>query len=719
MKNMSWFCYNMLGCIVFSASAFGQGIPADPPEPLEVLEISIASPFMQPGESVQLSVTHTPTGGGAVDVTPSSTGTNYHSTNSNVVTVDSEGLVNAVQPGMADIVVINGDPMDVAPETLIGRVSILVGIAGDMDNDGMSDMWEMDHGLDPQDAGDAGIDTDGDGLTNRQEFEAGTNPNNRDTDGDGSTDGAEIASGCDPLTPDCIVLNDDWTVTVNGQVVTPNNEGQFIVRNIAAPDQFGPGGPGTAPDFMSDDYLRVIGTGTVGGVAMWAFSEPFQIAQGSTFSIGDLTITSTPPVIPASIRFYEPPTEPPQPKVLTVPGETSQQYVQATLADGSMDDVTLRTDWTIYRTSNPDVASIGPNGLVTAGDRAGFVFVTAVNEGATAVTRLLNAPGDPLTAVEGFVQFEDGTAAVGAEVRLFPGGFKSATDSSGRFVYSGIATSQPFTVSASIRVGMEDFAGQSADIIPVPGMLTDAGIIQVVAGGVGGPTILGGDDLTCHGSSVGGVPQDGWLYIQVALENISPRVFRFGADGSIAALGSAPSSSTSGDAGAAIGVAAATAGLPVNYYNGPAAINGFFADLETGAVNPSIVWLAGEGAGNDLDSSEGAALTSNAAAIAEYVNSGGGLLAHGSGSIAYGWLSALIPSITETGPGSQNDLVLTPAGMKAFPGITAEHVNAGPWHSFFQGDFGGLQVMVESTNIQDSSGNNAAVIIGGSVAQLR
>lgn len=36
------------------------------------------------------------------------------------------------------------------------------------------------------------VDTDGDGLTDLQELELGTDPNNADTDGDGLTDGAEV-----------------------------------------------------------------------------------------------------------------------------------------------------------------------------------------------------------------------------------------------------------------------------------------------------------------------------------------------------------------------------------------------------------------------------------------------------------------------------------------------------------------------------------------------
>ena len=58
----------------------------------------------------------------------------------------------------------------------------------DTDNDGLPDGWEVAYGLNPNWAGDANADPDGDGLTNAQEYAAGTNPNSADTDGDGVND---------------------------------------------------------------------------------------------------------------------------------------------------------------------------------------------------------------------------------------------------------------------------------------------------------------------------------------------------------------------------------------------------------------------------------------------------------------------------------------------------------------------------------------------------
>ncbi|MDM8550703.1 C1 family peptidase [Desulfobacterales bacterium HSG2] len=72
----------------------------------------------------------------------------------------------------------------------------------DADDDGMTDSFEFQHGLDPSNPDDASGDRDEDGLTNLEEYEIGTNPNLEDTDDDGMTDGYEAGKGLDPLAYD-------------------------------------------------------------------------------------------------------------------------------------------------------------------------------------------------------------------------------------------------------------------------------------------------------------------------------------------------------------------------------------------------------------------------------------------------------------------------------------------------------------------------------------
>lgn len=62
----------------------------------------------------------------------------------------------------------------------------------DDDNDGMPDNWENLHRLNPLDASDAAADTDGDGLTNLQEYQQGKDPRN-------ASDGVNSAANIIPI----------------------------------------------------------------------------------------------------------------------------------------------------------------------------------------------------------------------------------------------------------------------------------------------------------------------------------------------------------------------------------------------------------------------------------------------------------------------------------------------------------------------------------------
>jgi uncharacterized protein (DUF1800 family) len=61
----------------------------------------------------------------------------------------------------------------------------------DFDASGIPDWWEMKYALQPGSPALAAMDSDGDGLTNLQEFQRGSHPRHADTDGDGLSDSTE------------------------------------------------------------------------------------------------------------------------------------------------------------------------------------------------------------------------------------------------------------------------------------------------------------------------------------------------------------------------------------------------------------------------------------------------------------------------------------------------------------------------------------------------
>ncbi len=85
------------------------------------------------------------------------------------------GLRYTPQPGLFNVT--DTFTYTVQGDNGVSNATVSVTIsATDSDNDGLPDAWETDHELNAHDATDAMRDEDGDGLTNQQEYRAGTDP---------------------------------------------------------------------------------------------------------------------------------------------------------------------------------------------------------------------------------------------------------------------------------------------------------------------------------------------------------------------------------------------------------------------------------------------------------------------------------------------------------------------------------------------------------------
>ena len=273
--------------------------------------------------------------------------------------------------------------------------------AGDADCDGLPDAWEVAHGLNPHWAGDSLLDLDGDGLSNVEEFAAGTNPRNADTDGDGYPDGDELLAGYDPLDP-----ND------HAPVVSASGPGETdpgLVRLSAVASGGGACGVGWSQTGGPAVSLRSANTANPSFVARVAGTYGFDAVAVCGMA------TSAPGHVQVVVRNVAP-----RPDaggvVVASPGSTFQLDARAS-SDANGDALSFTWDQTLGRpltgTTTGGVLTVRPRGVglhafqVTVGDPAGA--------SATAEVPVLVASGPAPTAIAAALPVE---AAVGSPVVL-------------------------------------------------------------------------------------------------------------------------------------------------------------------------------------------------------------------------------------------------------------------------------------------------------------
>ena len=218
-----------------------------------------------------------------------------------------------------------------------------------------------------------------------------------------------------------------------------------------------------------------------------------------------------------------------------------------------------------------------------------------------------------------------------------------------------------------------------------------------------GSFILSGTDADDHGNVSGTTNLTGWLFMQRVLENLAPGVTN--GNKVVVSLGSDPGA-IAGNAALSAFTQSTLPGLGWTFLsvNSAASITSFLTGAGVGGAG--IIMLdsgVNVSDGSGLSVAEEAALAANAAAINTFLSGGGGLFSQANN---YGWLTAILPTVTFTGE-SNTGVSKTAAGNTAFPGLANSDLSSGPYHGVF-GNVGSLTVLGTS----NVTGNN--VIIGAS-----
>lgn len=259
-------------------------------------------------------------------------------------------------------------------------------------------------------------------------------------------------------------LNDECTVTVNGQTVAVSADGSFLVTNIPA----------------GQELLRVHVTCQNEGITLYGVSEFFPIQDSQTYDVQNVTLSPTPLATTVSLTAAV------DDPILLI-GETTQVNVTALLADGSEVDVTPRVNGTTYTSSNLGVLTVDQEGFAVA-QGIGTSFVTTNNSGAAGTVRIDVVSQLLSTTVEGFVFLTDGTPVGGATVGVIADlagiatvttGDPTGADGSFAVQLPDVPAEAVLTVSAFATLGGEVVAGSKLVGPPVPDGITDAGIVVV------------------------------------------------------------------------------------------------------------------------------------------------------------------------------------------------------------------------------------------------
>ena len=482
-------------------------------------------------------------------------------------------------------------------------------------------------------------------------------------------------------------LSGPISLSVGSQTTLLAATDSWSLANIQAADAFGASGPGSSPDFISDNAVRAV---VLYGFnpPIYLYSEPFKIQQGAATVVTDWTPTLTPPPSPLHVALTIG-------DAIIAVGEQAQGSVEGTLGDGSIVDLTSAGSWTTYSTSSIGIATVDESGVVKA-TGPGTAYITATNEGATSVAKVVvTTSDDPLTTIVGFVKLEDGTLVGGATISVvgLPQETTSLADGSYALVDMPTVGIPEYTIRAVAEIKGEFFLGTEPGLQPVPGGLTDAGVIVLGETGGFGPVILSGMDPEDHGAGVGG---QGWQMIQDILRFVVEESVVHASPSKILQLGGSVSNL------AITQSAVGPLGFTVTHATGAAISTVDFLEFDCLYMPTSAADVSGGLTQADLN-----LINQREADIIAFINAGGGSAAFAQ-NLANGYSWFPLDGLTTSSPTGSTITLTTEGQFILSPSATSVL----PFHTAFTGPpgFFGLDVLALEGN-----GQMLPLIIGGIV----